>query len=114
VLTGCWIGYDRPQSLGDGQTGGDVCGPIWNEFMKTALANQPAVDFPIPPGMSLQQTGPAIEAFKPGQAPGAQSTDGLLAGGLGAPNTSQADPTGQPNQPAQSSDNNTKLGDGLY
>jgi penicillin-binding protein 1A len=114
VLTGCWIGYDRPQSLGDGQTGGDVCGPIWNEFMKTALANQPAVDFAIPPGMSLQQTGPAIEAFKPGQAPGAQSTDGLLAGGLGAPNTSQADPTGQPNQPAQSSDNNTKLGDGLY
>jgi penicillin-binding protein 1A len=88
VLTGCWIGYDRPQSLGDGQTGGDVCGPIWNEFMKVALANQPPVDF----GMSLQQTGPAIEAFKPGQTPGAQSTDGLLAGGLGSPDNTQPDP----------------------
>jgi penicillin-binding protein 1A len=112
VLTGCWIGYDRPQSLGDGQTGGDVCGPIWNEFMKTALANQPVVDFAIPPGMTLQQTGPAIEAFKSGQSPGAQSTAGLLAGGLGGPDTSQTDPTNQPNQPAQSTDT-TKLG-GLY
>jgi penicillin-binding protein 1A len=111
VLTGCWIGFDRPQSLGDGQTGGDVCGPIWNEFMKTALANQPPVDFPVPPGMTLQQTGPAIEAFKPGQSPGAQSTAGLLAGGLGAPDTTQPDTTNQPTTPI---DTSTKQLGGLY
>jgi penicillin-binding protein 1A len=114
VLTGCWTGFDRPQSLGDGQTGAAVCAPIWNEFMKTALANQPPVDFPIPPGMTLQQTGPAIEAFKPGQSPGAQSTDGQLAGGLGGTDTDPASATGQPTPSSQSGDTGTKLGDGLY
>jgi penicillin-binding protein 1A len=117
VLTGCWIGFDRPQSLGDGQTGGDVCGPIWNEFMKVALANQPAIDFPVPPGMTLTQTGTSTEAFKPGQTPGAQSTDGLLAGGLGGGDTTQPDPgntIGQPNQPAQSADHSAGQLGGLY
>jgi penicillin-binding protein 1A len=117
VLTGCWIGYDRPQSLGDGQTGGDVCGPIWNEFMKVALANQPAIDFPVPSGMTLVQTGTSIEAFKPGQTPGAQSTDGLLAGGLGGADPTQPDPnnaTSQPNQPAQSADHSASQLPGLY
>jgi penicillin-binding protein 1A len=118
VLTGCWIGFDHPQSLGKGQTGGNVCGPIWNEFMKVALADQPGVDFQVPSGMTLQQTGDAIEAFKPGQTPGAQSTDSLLAGGnsLTSPaNNDQPDQTstatpGQPAPPAQTTD---KLG-GLY
>jgi penicillin-binding protein 1A len=85
VLTGCWIGYDKPQSLGKDQTGGNVCGPIWNEFMKVALANQPALDFPVPDGDTLQQVNyngqTVTEAFKTGQTPGAQSTDGLLAAG---------------------------------
>jgi penicillin-binding protein 1A len=82
IVTGCWIGFDAPQSLGKDQTGGNVCGPIWNEYMKIALQGQPPVDFAAPPGMSLQQAGGgAIEAFKTGQTPGAQSTNGLLAGG---------------------------------
>jgi penicillin-binding protein 1A len=84
VLAGCWVGFDTPQSLGKLQTGGSVCGPIWNEFMKTALANQPAIDFPVPAGMTLLPTSfngqTVTEAFKPGQTPGAQTNDSLLAG----------------------------------
>jgi penicillin-binding protein 1A len=84
ILTGCWIGYDQPQSLGKDQTGGNVCGPIWNEFMKTALAGQPPVDFTPPDGMTLLPTSfngqTVTQAFKPGQTPGAQDTDSLLAG----------------------------------
>ncbi len=38
IVTGCWIGFDTPTSLGKDQTGGNVCGPIWNEYMKVALA----------------------------------------------------------------------------
>jgi penicillin-binding protein 1A len=97
VLTGCWIGYDQPKSLGKDQTGGNVCGPIWNEFMKVALASQPPVDFPVPDGVTLQQTGGVTEAFKTGQSPGAQNNDSLLAGAseLSSPaNDNAADQTG--------------------
>ncbi len=80
VLAGCWVGFDSPQSLGKLQTGETVCGPIWNEFMKTALAGQPPVEFAVPAGMSLLPTGSVIEAFKPGQTPGSQTDDSLLAG----------------------------------
>jgi penicillin-binding protein 1A len=85
IVTGCWIGYDTPQSLGNNETGGNVCGPIWNEYMKVALSNQPNIDFAVPPGMTLQQVpepdGTMVtEAFKPGQTPGAQSQNSLLGG----------------------------------
>jgi penicillin-binding protein 1A len=123
-LAGCWIGYDKPASLGKDQTGGNVCGPIWNEFMKVALADQPNLDFAVPDGMSLQQTGNVTEAFKPGQVPGAQTNDDLLAGqpsALTAPdanNTPDAaatsDQPGQPAPPAASSASVDKQLGGLY
>jgi penicillin-binding protein 1A len=116
LLTGCWIGFDKPQSLGDHSTGGSLCGPIWNEFMKTALAGAPPVDFPVPAGDTLEQTGNVTEAFKTGQTPGAQSTDSLLAGSSSNSLTSPAnnltpDQPNQPNQPATPPDK--QLG-GLY
>ena len=114
LLAGCWMGYDRPQSLGQKETGGHLCGPIWNQFMKVALADQPPVDFAVPAGMSLQQTGGVTEAFKPGQAPGAQTDDSLLAGGnaLGIPDASSSSATsGGTPAPAVANDPASK---GLY
>ncbi len=89
LVTGCWIGFDTPASLGNNETGGNVCGPIWNEYMKVALNGQPDVDFTAPQGMTLQQVpepdGQMVtEAFKPGQSPGAQNANGLLGGGMGS------------------------------
>jgi penicillin-binding protein 1A len=99
VITGCWIGFDKPANLGKDQTGGNVCGPIWNEYMKVALADQPDLDFAAPQGMTLQQVAEpngtmVSEAFKPGQTPGAQSdTDSLLAGQSAQDNTPPAGTT---------------------
>lgn len=86
IVTGCWVGFDTPKNLGRNQTGGNVCGPIWNTYMKIALKGHPDIPFPTPAGMTLQQVpepdGQMVEeAFKPGQTPGAQGAYGLLGGG---------------------------------
>ncbi|OYV25715.1 MAG: penicillin-binding protein [Acidocella sp. 20-63-7] len=111
IVTGCWVGFDTPHSLGNNETGGNVCGPIWNQFMKVALANQPDLDFAAPDGMTLQQVSldneTATEAFKSGQTPGAQSNDSLLAGQSvlppqdsgTSPNSTTPAPPGAPGTP---------------
>ena len=38
LVTGVWVGYDRPRSLGKDETGSRVAVPIWTAFMKEALA----------------------------------------------------------------------------
>ncbi|RIY03731.1 penicillin-binding protein 1A [Aureimonas flava] len=85
LVTGVYLGYDNPQSLGHGGTGGGFAAPVFNEFMKQALAGKPVVDFRIPDGMTQiavnRATGMAaspgaegsiIEAFKPGTGPSDQ------------------------------------------
>jgi penicillin-binding protein 1A len=116
IVTGCWIGFDQPKSLGDHSTGGSLCGPIWNEFMKTALAGAPPVDFPVPAGDTLQQTNGVTEAFKTGQTPGAQSNNSLLAGSNTTDLNSPANnpPTDQPTQPNQPTPPPDKQLGGLY
>ncbi len=126
LVTGCWVGFDTPTSLGNNETGGNVCGPIWNEYMKAALKDQPPVDFATPPGMTLNQVpepdGTMVtEAFKPGQSPGAQSANGLLGGGMdslggsgsGGGALSSPQNGGAPGAPPPSSSIDNSLG-GLY
>lgn len=122
VVTGCWVGFDAPSSLGNNETGGNVCGPIWNEYMKVALKGQPVIDFSAPQGMTLQQVpepdgAMVTEAFKPGQSPGAQNANGLLGGGmnsLGTPgNGGTAAPGNGAPAPAVPSTIDKSLG-GLY
>ena len=48
LVTGVWVGYDRPRSLGKDETGSRVAVPIWTSYMQSALAGMPAEDFPIP------------------------------------------------------------------
>ena len=48
VITGVWVGYDKPKSGGKGFTGGGIAAPIWEKFMRPALAARPAVDFVKP------------------------------------------------------------------
>jgi penicillin-binding protein 1A len=48
LVTGVWVGYDRPRSLGKDETGSRVAVPIWTSFMHEALAGTTAEDFPIP------------------------------------------------------------------
>jgi 1A family penicillin-binding protein len=48
VITGIWVGYDKPRPGGKGFTGGAVCAPLWERFMRPALASRPVVDFTRP------------------------------------------------------------------
>jgi len=49
IVAGCYMGYDRPQSLGRGASGGGMCGPVFNRFMKKAIAEYGSSDFEVPP-----------------------------------------------------------------
>lgn len=48
ITTGVWVGYDQPVSGGRGFTGGAIAAPIWEVFMRGALAERPVADFPLP------------------------------------------------------------------
>jgi penicillin-binding protein 1A len=48
IVTGVWVGYDRPRSLGPDATGGRVAAPIWVAYMERVLAGMPVEDFPVP------------------------------------------------------------------
>jgi penicillin-binding protein 1A len=82
LVAGVYMGYDNPQPMGHGSTGGEIAAPIFLEFMQGALAGKAPVDFRVPKGLKLipidrktgllaqaGQPGVILEAFKPGTAP---------------------------------------------
>ncbi len=82
LAAGVFVGFDTPQPMGRGETGGGVASPIFTDFMKTALQDEPAVPFRAPEGIKLirvnaktglrAQAGDEnviMEAFKPGNEP---------------------------------------------
>jgi penicillin-binding protein 1A len=77
LVTVVWTGFDTPASLGEDQTGAAVAAPIWHDFMAAALKDQPPLDFPQPPGVTMAAwssgSGRVTDAFKPGQVPGASA-----------------------------------------
>jgi penicillin-binding protein 1A len=48
LVTGVWVGYDRPRSLGRDETGGKLAAPIWASYMTRVLGQSPKEDFPVP------------------------------------------------------------------
>jgi 1A family penicillin-binding protein len=48
VITGVWVGYDKPRPGGKGFTGGAIAAPIWERFMRKAVESRPVVDFTRP------------------------------------------------------------------
>ncbi|KAB7615724.1 PBP1A family penicillin-binding protein [Amylibacter sp. SFDW26] len=48
IVAGCYMGYDRPRSLGRGASGGGMCGPVFNSFMKKAIEAYGAGKFEQP------------------------------------------------------------------
>lgn len=59
VITGIWVGYDKPRPGGKGFTGGSVAAPIWERFMRPALAARPVVDFAKPDTVVAVSIDPA-------------------------------------------------------
>lgn len=48
LVAGVWVGHDQPRSGGKSFTGGAVAAPLWERFMRQALAGKPVVDFTRP------------------------------------------------------------------
>jgi len=59
VIAGIWVGYDKPRSGGKGFTGGAAAAPIWERFMRRAVASRPIADFPVPDGVVSVAIDPA-------------------------------------------------------
>ena len=87
LACGVFVGFDNPRTLGRREQGATVAAPIFRDFMKGALADQPATPFRIPPGINLvlvdvnsgalaKPSDPhaILEAFKAGTEPGLAST----------------------------------------
>ena len=49
MAMGVFIGYDNPQPMGHGETGGELAAPIFADFFKMVLKDKPAVPFRTPP-----------------------------------------------------------------
>jgi penicillin-binding protein 1A len=81
LVAGVYLGFDKPQSLGERATGGHFSAPIVRDFMLMALKDKPPTPFRVPPGIKLIRVssssgqrigsgeGGILEAFKPGTGP---------------------------------------------
>ncbi len=48
IVAGCYIGFDNPRSLGRSASGGGLCGPVFNSFMRTAINRYGGGAFSVP------------------------------------------------------------------
>lgn len=92
LVVGVFVGFDRPRSLGKKEEGSSVAVPIFRDFMKEVLADEPSIPFRIPPGVRLVRVNPKsgeparlgekgaiLEAFRQGTFPtkDAEVLDGI-------------------------------------
>nr|WP_226898239.1 penicillin-binding protein 1A [Mangrovicoccus algicola] len=102
IVAGCFMGYDNPREIPHG-SGGGMCGPVFNDFMKEAVKKFGGGPFRVPPGghfinidrvtgarLSADASGPGVvaEYFRDGIEPIfglAAAIDGGFAMGEGMP-----------------------------
>lgn len=97
IVAGCYIGMDTPEPLGRGASGGAMCGPVFAEFMETALENHGSFNFPRPPDTVMVKidrysgarveddaSGPEVvaELFRVGEEPAYGFYGGFIDGGF--------------------------------
>ncbi|WP_243372328.1 PBP1A family penicillin-binding protein [Geotalea sp. SG265] len=115
IITGVWLGYDKPRPGGRGFTGGAVAAPIWERFMRQAVTSRPAADFQKPAMVVSATIDPATgylaapgcpdkreEFFIPGTEPTEfcpKHSNGMLNRSFAPP----APPEREPVQPGQES-----------
>lgn len=51
IVAGVYLGYDQPRPMGSYAQGGRIAAPVFKEWAKVALANQPKVPFVAPAGI---------------------------------------------------------------
>jgi penicillin-binding protein 1A len=71
LVTTVWVGYDRVQPLGNGETGSRAALPMWVSYMGEALKGVPASVLPQPPGLVTVRIDPKTGLrMPPGQSGG--------------------------------------------
>ncbi len=71
VVTNVWVGFDTPTPMGRGEVGGRVALPIWIDYMRVALADEPEYQRPIPPGLIEARINPKTgKLLSPGDTSG--------------------------------------------
>jgi len=93
IACGVWVGLDEKKTIFKGADGAKVALPIWDDFMKVALASTAKEEFPVPDGMewadvdrytglvatsATQGTDLVRLAFKPGTGPKTPSTSDTI------------------------------------
>ncbi|VAW42167.1 Multimodular transpeptidase-transglycosylase, partial [hydrothermal vent metagenome] len=73
IVTHTWVGFDTPENLGRGETGGRAALPIWIDFMQVALENQPEFKRPIPAGIIVAEIN-----RKTGKLAASNTTDAIM------------------------------------
>ncbi len=66
LLTGCYLGFDQPKSMGKGETGGRAALPIWLNYRKVVENDYPVEDFARPSGIVMGTVDGVPMAFKEG------------------------------------------------
>lgn len=79
MAVGVWVGHDQPRPGGRGFTGGAVAAPIWERFMRRALAREPVFDFPQPEAIATVVIDPQTGALATATCP-VQREEVYLAG----------------------------------
>ncbi|MFC1851816.1 penicillin-binding protein 1A [candidate division CSSED10-310 bacterium] len=69
LVTGIWVGFDQKKSLGAYETGSRAAGPIWVDFMETALKPFPDSSFQIPAAVILIDIDPETGLRSTAQCP---------------------------------------------
>tara|TARA_R110002110_G_scaffold35069_6_gene118709 strand:- start:15 stop:2570 length:2556 start_codon:yes stop_codon:yes gene_type:complete len=69
IVAGCYMGYDNPRSVGHAY-GGSTCGPVFQNFMETAIAKYGGGKFKVPPGGVFKNIDRFTGALLPDDATG--------------------------------------------
>lgn len=110
LVVAVYVGFDEPRSLGRFETGAAAALPVFQNFMREALASQPDIPFRIPAGIKLvrvnhdtgrpaqpQDKAVIVEALKP-----EYDIDGKKQRVIGSPQNDKEEGSG--NEPAYEND----------
>ncbi|MCA2978926.1 MAG: PBP1A family penicillin-binding protein [Myxococcaceae bacterium] len=71
-VASAWVGFDDHAPIGSLETGGRAALPLWLEFMKAAHQGLPALDFPVPEGVTAVKIDPVSGKLAGASVPGRQ------------------------------------------
>lgn len=58
LVTGVWVGFDNPRTLGAGETGARAALPAWINYMQTALKSYQRDEYEVPKGIVFVRINP--------------------------------------------------------